>query len=80
MKCNIFKSLRFFSLTGSLLFPVLSFAQIEIHYLDNSNDQIHWKLKPQAEVGSDSLNIFKPDFNTKNWVEATVPGTAFRTL
>lgn len=77
MKCNILKSLRFFILTGSLLLSVLSFSQIEIHYLDNSNRQIHWKLKPQAEVGSDSLNVFKPDFNTGYWVEATVPGTVF---
>ncbi|MGB4414644.1 MAG: discoidin domain-containing protein [Paludibacter sp.] len=77
MKSDIFKLLRFFSVAVSLVFSAWSFSQTGIRYLDNSNGQIHWKLKSQAEVGSDSVNIFKPDFNTGNWVEATVPGTVF---
>jgi hypothetical protein len=75
MKVTQVKSQRFFVLTAGLLFSVLSFSQGDIYYFDAFNSQIHWKLKPQDEVGSDSLNVFKQDFNTGNWVEATVPGS-----
>jgi len=77
MRFNILKSLRIFLVTLSMVFSAWGFSQTEIQYLDNSNGQIHWKLKPQGEVGSDSLNLFKPYFKTGNWVEATVPGTVF---
>ncbi|MDD4969111.1 MAG: discoidin domain-containing protein [Paludibacter sp.] len=54
-----------------------SFSQPGIQSLDNSNNQIHWKLKPQNELGGDSAKLFSAGYNTDNWVEATVPGTVF---
>lgn len=64
-------------LTGSTLLSVAAFSQTGFHSLDNSNSRIHWKLKSQREVGSDSVNAFKPGYNTGSWIEATVPGTVF---
>lgn len=55
----------------------LSHSQPEIYYLDNSDSHIHWKLKPQTEVGNDSVNTFRSGYNTENWIEAIVPGTVF---
>ena len=45
--------------------------------LDSFNNNVLWKLKPQAVVGTDSVNIFKVGYNTKGWVKANVPGTVF---
>lgn len=48
-----------------------------IYAVDDANPQVVWKLKPQAEVGTDSILVFKPDYNTSDWVNAVVPGTVF---
>jgi len=53
------------------------FSQTGILSFDNSGNQVHWKLKPQVEAGSDSINIFRPGYNAGNWVEAIVPGIVF---
>lgn len=45
--------------------------------LDSDNKDIVWKLKPQSEVGSDSIKIYNEAFDDKNWVNAVVPGTVF---
>ena len=45
--------------------------------LNSSNSSLCWKLKPQADIQSDSVKIFIPGYNTENWVQAIVPGTAF---
>lgn len=39
--------------------------------------QTQWKLKPQAEIGKDSLAVSLTGFNTTGWVNAVVPGTVF---
>ncbi|HET7734323.1 MAG TPA: beta galactosidase jelly roll domain-containing protein, partial [Paludibacter sp.] len=59
------------------LFSQISFAQIVVQPLDDSNQQIEWKIKPQADVASDSVNILQPGYNTSSWVRAVVPGTVF---
>ncbi|MDD4991219.1 MAG: discoidin domain-containing protein [Paludibacter sp.] len=59
------------------LFSQISFAQIVVQPLDDSNQQIEWKIKPQSDVASDSVNILQPGYNTGSWVRAVVPGTVF---
>lgn len=46
-------------------------------YLHSDNPQMKWKLKPQAEVGTDIQSLFGTSYNTASWVDAVVPGTAF---
>ncbi|MFA5329848.1 MAG: discoidin domain-containing protein [Prolixibacteraceae bacterium] len=53
-----------------------SYAQTKVS-LDSSSRFVLWKVKPQVEVGSDSLNVFKPGYGTGDWVNAVVPGTVF---
>jgi len=55
----------------------VSIAQTNVQFLDDSNQQIEWKIKPQAEVASDSMNMLQSGYNTNNWVHAVVPGTVF---
>lgn len=44
----------------------------------NSNDKnVLWKLKPQDEIGRDSIKIYSDSYNAENWVKAVVPGAAF---
>jgi len=77
MKYNLFKTSRFLLLTGSIFLSTSIFSQQGIQTLDNSNGSIRWKLKPQSELGNDSVNAFKPGYANTNWIEATVPGTVF---
>lgn len=58
-----------------LIFSMAS-AQ-EIFYLNNTNKQITWKVKAQADLGTDSLDIYKNGYVTADWVRAIVPGTVF---
>ena len=37
----------------------------------------HWKLCPQDEVGRDSTPLLLPGYDTRQWTDAVVPGTAF---
>lgn len=45
--------------------------------LNSSGNLADWKLIPQSEIGKDSLQIFKGDYNTAAWVKAVVPGAVF---
>lgn len=60
------------TLTSQLLF-----SEENIQFLDDSNNKIEWKIKPQSEIGSDSIKVFKPGYNITGWVTAVVPGTVF---
>ncbi len=64
-------------LLGIALSSQLSFSQNTIRFLDDSNSQIQWKVKPQAEVGGDSLKILQQGYDTGSWVNGVVPGTVF---
>ena len=46
-------------------------------YLHSDNPQMRWKLKPQAEVGTDVKSLCENGYNVSAWVDAVVPGTAF---
>ena len=46
-------------------------------YLHSDNPQMKWKLKPQAEVGTDVKSLCGNGYNVSAWVDAVVPGTAF---
>ncbi|WP_256010393.1 discoidin domain-containing protein [Desertivirga xinjiangensis] len=52
------------------------FAQIAKYSLDSDKQNV-WMHASQAEIGRDSINIFKPGYISTNWVKATVPGTVF---
>jgi len=38
---------------------------------------VTWKVKPQAEIGKDSIAILTAGYGTTSWVNAVVPGTVF---
>lgn len=67
----------------TIIFTAFTFAtqllssQSLIKYLDGSNEQIEWKIKPQSEVKADSVNMYKQGYNVGDWVTAVVPGTVF---
>ena len=44
-------------------------------YLHSDNPQMKWKLKPQAEVGTDVKSLCGNGYNVSAWVDAVVPGT-----
>ncbi len=73
-KSGILKTTIF---TAFTLATQLLFSQSLIKYLDDSNKQIEWKIKPQSEVKADSLNMYKQGYNVSDWVTAVVPGTVF---
>jgi beta-galactosidase/beta-glucuronidase len=60
----------------SFMLPVVMQAQQKIS-LDSDNKNIMWKLKPQSEIGSDSVQIYAAGFDDRNWVNAVVPGAVF---
>ena len=57
--------------------PVFAHSQLDVQSLNSSNPNIQWKVKPQVELGKDSLNLFNSGYNTGSWVSAIVPGTVF---
>ena len=62
------------------LLLLLSFAvhaQTEYYSLNSPDSNVHWKVKPQAETDTDSLQLFRSDYPLKDWVDAIVPGTVF---
>lgn len=63
-------------LLGILVMSQLAFAQIGKYMLDSDKQNI-WMVSPQAEIGKDSIKLFKADYSTAKWVKATVPGTVF---
>lgn len=59
------------------LLLLLSFAvhaQTEYYSLNSPDSNVHWKVKPQAETDTDSLQLFRSDYPLKDWVDAIVPG------
>ena len=67
-----------------LLFLVLSFvsnmtvqASKSKVMINSASNIVDWKLKPQSETGSDSINLLKAGYDTSGWVAADVPGTVF---
>ncbi|HET9571564.1 MAG TPA: discoidin domain-containing protein [Bacteroidales bacterium] len=67
----------FYFILLTLLSITTSVSSQSIYSIDQQNEQIHWKLKPQIEVGADSIRMFAPGYSVSNWVDAVVPGTVF---
>lgn len=70
--CKIFKQLL------AVTFAIFSMlatvqAQNNVVYL-HSEAGVKWKVKPESEVNG---NVTSVDYNTGDWVNAVVPGTAF---
>jgi len=59
----------------SVAFYTECFSQPGMVSLNSSKDQ-QWKVKPQAEAG-DGSKINAAGYDTKDWVQAIVPGTVF---
>ncbi len=59
----------------SILF-ISSFAQQKIS-LNSDNKSIHWKVKPQSDINSDSAKIYATNYSSADWVNAVVPGAVF---
>jgi hypothetical protein len=43
--------------------------------LNSDNPSIHWRLTPQTDA--DSLALFQPGYDTRQWTDAVVPGATF---
>lgn len=52
-------------------------AQNKSYSLNSPDSNVVWKVKPQSEVGTDSLQLFRNNYPVKDWVDAIVPGTVF---
>lgn len=46
--------------------------------LDSDSGAVVWKVKPQSDIGSDSVQIYQQGYDTKAWVSAVVPGIVFQ--
>jgi hypothetical protein len=69
----LLKSIAIFLI--SMAFCSVAFAQSNAIYLNSSTDH-HWKVKPQADITeADQINTV--GYNTRDWVNAIVPGTTF---
>lgn len=53
-----------------------AFSQTKIS-LNSDQPTVNWQLKPQSDIGTDSVKIYAAGYNTGNWVEALVPGAVF---
>jgi hypothetical protein len=63
---------------GSMnLCALLGYAQISKLSLNSSNSQIHWEVKPKADVKNSGNELSNPGFKISNAVKGTVPGTVF---
>ena len=59
-----------------LVVSTFSFAQQKIS-LNSDNKNISWKVKAQADINSDSSQLYTNNYTANNWVNAIVPGTVF---
>ncbi len=59
-----------------ILIPFCKLSAQERYSL-NSGNSINWLLAPQQQIGTDSSAMFGAGYNTKQWIKASVPGTAF---
>ena len=69
-------SLKYVCAAALTLFSIGAAGQKKIS-LDSDSNFAAWKLKPQADIGKDSIQIFSPGYNDAGWVKAVVPGTVF---
>jgi hypothetical protein len=65
-----------------LLFVVILFidnvsARAQLGKIFLNSQSTDWRIKPQTEVGGDSVRLFQPGYNTESWVKAIVPGAVF---
>jgi hypothetical protein len=74
---NIYKFKKLSLLISPMLLMFSVTSAQEIFYLNDSNKQITWKVKAQADLGADSLDIYKNGYAATDWVKAIVPGTVF---
>lgn len=74
---NIYKIKKSILLLTSVMLLLNPASAQEIFYLNNTNKQITWKVKAQADLGADSLDIYKNGYAATDWVKAIVPGTVF---
>jgi hypothetical protein len=74
---NFYKFKKLSLLISPMLLMLNAASAQEIFYLNNSNKQITWKVKAQADLGADSLEIYKNGYAATDWVKAIVPGTVF---
>ena len=58
---------------GGLLLAGFLQAQSRLLDLSSTASSGVWKIKPQAEVGKDSVKIYGAGFAVQDWVPATVP-------
>ena len=56
--------------------PLSSGGPVRIS-LGSDNADVHWKIAPQADIGADSVQIFRSAYNAQAWTDALVPGTVF---
>lgn len=62
--------------TVLVFFSVTGISQQKIS-LNSDNKKVHWKVRPQSEISSDSVKIYSPNYNSNDWVQAVVPGAVF---
>ena len=61
------------AMVGSLLVSSLQAGPV---YLHSGESIVSWKLKPEAEVGTNVPALLNAGYDTSSWVDAVVPGTA----
>ena len=66
---NVFATLMFIA-------PI-NFLSAQKISLNSDNKELNWRLKPQSNIGTDSVKIFSAGYDDANWVKAVVPGTVF---
>ena len=47
--------------------------------LNSDNNIIEWRVKSQAEAGTDVQQLFSAGYDISDWVKGNVPGTCFGT-
>ncbi len=63
-------------LTLLVIFGLQLYAQRKMS-LNSNVESVQWLLKPQSEVGKDSVRMYQPDYSAAGWVKAIVPGAVF---
>lgn len=51
--------------------------QAQLNKIQLNSKSAEWKIKPQSDIGKDSLQIFQQEYDVKNWLTAIVPGSVF---
>lgn len=69
--------LRLQLITLFLLSAFIGQSQYKVQSLNSPDSDIRWKIKPQSEVGADSLKVFQAGYPVQDWIDGIVPGTVF---